>query len=69
MPAELSVVRGDPAPDELAALVAVLAARTAPRARGGARQAPRSAWSSKSALMRAPVTAGPGAWRASALPG
>ncbi|HEY2551041.1 MAG TPA: acyl-CoA carboxylase epsilon subunit [Streptosporangiaceae bacterium] len=68
MPPVLSVVNGNPTADEIAALVAVLAARTL-AGPGGARQGPRSAWSSKSALMRAPVTAAPGAWRASALPG
>jgi hypothetical protein len=62
----LRVVRGDPTPGELAALVTVLAARARPvemptRPAG-------SEWSARSRLIRAPVVPGPGAWRASALP-
>lgn len=59
----LRVVRGTPTAEELAALVAVLAARPAPAPVAPA--APR--------LWRTPLRAalpgpGPGAWRASALP-
>jgi hypothetical protein len=62
----LAVVRGMPTPDELAALMVVLASRaTNPSSAGGARQ---SSWSAKSRRLRAPVRPGPGAWRASALP-
>ena len=66
MSAVLRVVRGDPAPEELAALLAVLAAtggRTTPV--GASR---RTAWNHPARLVRAPVQAGPGGWRASALP-
>ena len=59
----LTVVRGEPSPEQLAALVAVLASR------GGAAPAvatPPSLWRT---TVRAPLPApGPGAWRASALP-
>ncbi len=63
----LRVVRGDPTPEEIAALVAVLAAR----ARSGSSRPPkqRSAWSDPSRRVRRPLAHGPGAWRASALPG
>jgi len=62
----LAVTRGVPTPDELAALMVVLASRaTDPSSGGAARQ---SSWSAKSRMLRAPVRSGPGAWRASALP-
>ncbi|RAY12157.1 acyl-CoA carboxylase subunit epsilon [Actinomadura craniellae] len=62
----LQIVRGDPTPEEIAALVAVLTAR----ARAAAGPPPRrtSEWTARSRGVRAPVAAGPGAWRASALP-
>jgi hypothetical protein len=63
----LTVVTGQPTAEELAAVVVVLTARAG---RAGPESAPGAppAWSARSRLMRAPVTAGPGAWRASALP-
>ncbi|MGH8867853.1 MAG: acyl-CoA carboxylase subunit epsilon [Actinomycetes bacterium] len=62
----LRVVRGDPSPEEIAALVAVLASRTAagePRP-----SAPVSRWADRAALLRRPLSHGPGSWRASAWP-
>jgi len=61
----LQVVRGDATPEEIAALVAVIAAlgpstRPAPR--------PRSSWADPVRSLRTPLHPGPGAWRASALP-
>jgi hypothetical protein len=60
----LRIVRGDPAPEEVAALVAVLAAA------GGAGEAPGAAepshWAAPARLMRASVA--PTGWWASALP-
>jgi hypothetical protein len=59
----LRVVRGDATAEELAALIAVLTAR------GSAEPDPepvRSLWARPS--LRQPLTPGPGAWRASALP-
>jgi hypothetical protein len=61
----LSVVRGDPTPAELAAVVVVLAARAGDPP---AVSRPRSQWAARERLMRPPLAAGPGAWRASALP-
>lgn len=60
----LRVVRGDPTPEELAALIVVLAAKAARVTRPPA--PPRSAWRDRRQLMRAPPHPGPGAWRASA---
>jgi hypothetical protein len=64
----LTVVTGDPAAEEIAALVVVLAARTAPAGPGGEAGAPRYEWSAKSRLVREPLAWGTGGWRASALP-
>ncbi|HXZ66048.1 MAG TPA: acyl-CoA carboxylase subunit epsilon [Streptosporangiaceae bacterium] len=63
----LTVVRGTATPDELAALVVVLASR--PHARRARPGPPRSLWSAPGRALRAPLFPGPGAWRASALPG
>ncbi len=63
----LRVVRGNPSPEELAALLALVAARGS-----GAEQpepAPPSRWASRAAGLRRPLSPGPGAWRASGLPG
>ncbi|MCH1866412.1 acyl-CoA carboxylase subunit epsilon [Nocardioides sp. CFH 31398] len=65
-PPFLRVVKGDPTPEELAALVAVVAAASG----GGEAPAPRrpSEWSRPARRLRTPHQAGPGAWRASGLP-
>jgi hypothetical protein len=57
------VVHGDPTPEQLAALVAVLSA-----ASGGdepASEGSTSTWAAHSTAMRHPVSHGPGAWRTS----
>lgn len=64
-PPLLRVVRGEPDPAELAAVVAVVAARSAG---GEAAPRPLSVWSARSRLVRPPLRPGPGAWRASAWP-
>jgi hypothetical protein len=64
----LTVVRGNPSAEEIAALVAVLTARTAPASAGETAGRPRNKWSAKSRLLREPLPRGPGEWRASALP-
>lgn len=66
-PAEplLRVVRGGPSDAELAALVAVLAARPAPA------EPPavvRGAWADPATLVRQPLAPGVGGWRRSGLP-
>jgi hypothetical protein len=67
----LRVVRGNATPEEIAALVAVLTARSG-SADGAARvtvRLPGGAWSDRSRQLRRPLHPGPGAWRRSALPG
>ncbi|CAN5488417.1 acyl-CoA carboxylase subunit epsilon [soil metagenome] len=62
----LRVVRGEPTHEELAALVAVVAARAS--VAPGRSSGDDSVWSDRGRLVRAPLHAGPGAWRASVLP-
>ncbi len=77
----LRVVHGSPSPDEIAALVAVLAVRAPAQGAagsaggvkgegevGGGRGILRNGWSERSRLLRAPLLRGPGGWRASGLP-
>ena len=66
-PVSLRVVRGDPTPDELAALVTVLAARSgsAPSRRAG----PVSRWADPHRVLRVGVPPARGGWRTSGLPG
>jgi hypothetical protein len=65
--AHLRIVRGNPTDDEVAALVAVVTSLDT-EAPDEPEQPVRSAWSDRRALLRAPLTHGPGAWRASGLP-
>jgi hypothetical protein len=64
----LRVVQGDPTDEELAALVAVVAARRA--AASGADTTPvrRSGWTDRSRAMRGIHHHGPNGWRSAALP-
>jgi hypothetical protein len=62
----LRVVRGEPSAAELAAVIVVLeglARQSAP-----ASPRPDSEWAARSRMLRQPIAAGPGAWRASGLP-
>jgi hypothetical protein len=61
----LRIVRGDATPEEVAALVAVIASMG-----GGAppRQEVRSTWADPARRMRTTLPHGQGAWRASGLP-
>jgi hypothetical protein len=68
MEPRLTIVRGDPTPEEIAALAAVLTARLASAGQARADETMRNGWSSRSRLMRSPLSRGPGAWRGSALP-
>ena len=62
----LRVVKGEPTPEELAALVAVVAARNAAAAVSGDKPKPRSQWGHPIRQHRGPHRFGPGQWRASA---
>jgi hypothetical protein len=66
-PALLCVERGDPTAEELAALVAVVAARLA-STRSSAPPAPRSEWGHPANAVRHWHRHGPGGWRAATLP-
>jgi len=61
----LRVVRGHPAPEEVAALLAVVMART-PAATPGSGKV--SVWASRARLVRPPLHAGRAAWRTSGWP-
>ncbi|MEV0379977.1 acyl-CoA carboxylase subunit epsilon [Nonomuraea sp. NPDC050643] len=66
MTAHLRIVRGDATPEEIAALVAVLATRpTAPESPPRSRS---QTWRNPARGMRKPVASGKSAWRMSALP-
>jgi hypothetical protein len=62
----LRLVRGDATPEEVAAVMAVLTAVSAPAAEPAARHTSR--WASREQALRRPLSPGPGAWRASAWP-
>ncbi|MEP6853795.1 MAG: acyl-CoA carboxylase subunit epsilon [bacterium] len=61
----MCVVRGRPTDQEVAALVAVVLSRTTT---ADASRPPPSLWRDRTTLLRAPLLARRGAWRASALP-
>ena len=67
----LTVVRGDASAEEIAALTAVLAAKTSAAAGPSAagRNQRVTGWGSRPAMLRRPLRHGPGLWRASARPG
>jgi hypothetical protein len=68
MEPRLTIVRGDPTPEEIAALVTVLNARIESAGQTRVSGAARYGWSSRSRMVRGPISRGPGAWRSSALP-
>ena len=61
----LRVIRGDASPEEVAAVVAVLAALRAP---APAPARPRREWNAPRRMVRRPLAHGAGGWRASGLP-
>jgi hypothetical protein len=65
----LRVVRGDASPEEIAALVVLLAARNGADETSGQARSFKNAWSDRTRSLRRPLSPGPGAWRASSLPG
>ncbi len=68
---KLRVIHGDASPEEIAAILAVLAVRRAMATAAAAGTSPaqaRSAWSDRSRQLRAPLFHSPGNWRRAALP-
>ena len=61
----LRVVKGDATPEEVAALVAVFAARRTPAPPA---RKPAPAWAAHHRSVRRTLPHGPGGWRSSALP-
>lgn len=70
----IEVTRGQPSPEEIAALSAVVSAILARRSQaaagaGARRRAPsRPGWPDRAVQLRAPLVIGPGAWRHSTRP-
>ncbi len=63
----LRIVKGDPRPEEVAALVSVVSAMAVGAAEAAARdKAPKPEWSAHHRKLRSPHRHGAGAWRASA---
>jgi len=64
------VVHGNPSVEETAALAAVFAAKLAagPPGDRARRRGPAGGWADRARSMRAPLTRGPDAWRASSQP-
>ena len=63
----LTVVEGEPSAEELAALTVVVAALSQRRP-ARRRPLPVGGWSARAGLLRRPLQAGPGAWRAAGGP-
>ncbi|MFD0638521.1 acyl-CoA carboxylase epsilon subunit [Catenulispora yoronensis] len=73
MAPQIRVVHGDPSPEELAAVVAVLAAvsvaATPSRSNNDQRRgAAPGGWTARDRCVRPALRSGPGGWRASAFP-
>jgi Acyl-CoA carboxylase epsilon subunit len=70
----IEVTRGQPSPEEIAALSAVVSAilsrrnRAAAEAEARRRSPSRPGWPDRAARLRAPLVTGPGAWRHSTRP-
>ncbi|WP_084516662.1 acyl-CoA carboxylase subunit epsilon [Microtetraspora niveoalba] len=65
---ELRVVKGDPTPEEVAALVTALVSVLAASPPAPARRAPvRKKWANPAHGMRMGLPRGPGAWRSAML--
>ncbi|HSA53094.1 MAG TPA: acyl-CoA carboxylase subunit epsilon [Yinghuangia sp.] len=60
----IKIVRGEPTPEELAAIVTVVAARASAAGPAEAPATP-SQWNAPARLVRTPLHPGPGAWQAS----
>ncbi|MFM2321255.1 MAG: hypothetical protein RL612_402 [Actinomycetota bacterium] len=63
----LRVIRGNPTPEELAAVIAIVEAAAAEErsATGGVKRQPRSTWNRNNVQLRGGITPGFGQWNAS----
>lgn len=68
MSADIKVLRGNPTAEELAAVVAVVAAVASRSGNDGAPPRKRGGWTARERGVRGPLHPGPGGWRASAYP-
>ena len=59
----IKITKGNPTDEEIAAVVAVLTARTAAHPASEPEQ-PKSGWATYWRSLRAPLSPGPGAWQA-----
>jgi Acyl-CoA carboxylase epsilon subunit len=66
--ASIRIERGEPTPEELAAVLAVLAAAGAGRESAAPSPAPESRWTDRSRYVRGPVSPAPNGWRAAGFP-
>jgi hypothetical protein len=66
--ADIKVLRGNPTAEELAAVVAVVAAVASRSGNDAATPRKRSGWTARERAVRGPLYPGPGGWRASAYP-
>ena len=64
----LQVIRGDATDEEIAALLAVIAAKNATATDAETDRPSANAWTDRAAGLRRPLRPGPGAWTASAWP-
>lgn len=62
----IKVLHGDPSPEELAAVLAVVSVRAAANAARTPDRAPASQWADRARNLRAAAHPGPDAWRTSA---
>ena len=63
----IQIVRGEPSAEELAALTVVVAALSQRRP-ARRRPQPVGSWSARAGVLRRPLQAGPGGWRAAGSP-
>ena len=62
----IKVLHGDPSPEELAAVLAVVSARAAANAARTPDRTPTSQWADHARNLHTPTHPGPDAWRTSA---
>lgn len=62
----LRIVRGDATPEEIAAIVALLGARSGGSTEQAKPARPVGGWADPRRLARPPIHTGPGAWRTAA---